>query len=229
MKNCLTCGALVADDADVCPDCGMELDTNAPAVSSPEPQSAPVAQNSDDGADEFSVDFGDQSAPAQELSDADFGDDPFSFAPSGGTVSYDEPAPVAPTPAAIAPAAIAPAPAPLAPSNSAQITLKRGGALTDEVFPFGPGAIVGRFDPDSGPVDVDLAPLPEASYVSRHHVEFRFDGGQNQWFVKDLGSRNGTFWRAGGQGTFARLSGEQMLTAGDEISLGNARFEFQTH
>lgn len=225
MKNCLTCGALVADDADVCPDCGMELDTNAPA---PPPQSAPV-QGNDDGAG-FTVDFGDnaEAAPAQtDEADDVFGDDPFSFAPAEPAVSLEKETdftesapPAAPTPAA---------PATMQPGNSAQITLKRGGALTDEVFPFGPGAIVGRFDPDSGPVDVDLAPLPEASYVSRHHVEFRFDGGQNQWFVQDMGSRNGTFWRAGGQGSFARLSGEQVLETGDEIALGNARFVFQTH
>lgn len=99
---------------------------------------------------------------------------------------------------------------------------------TSEVFRFGPGSIVGRFDPESGPVDVDLAPLPEASYVSRHHVEFRYDSGADAWFVKDMGSRNGTFWRAGGQGAFGRLSGEQAVQSGDEIALGNARFEFKS-
>jgi pSer/pThr/pTyr-binding forkhead associated (FHA) protein len=73
---------------------------------------------------------------------------------------------------------------------------------------------------------VDLGPLPEASYVSRHHAEFRFDG--STWFIRDMGSRNGTFWRSGGQGAFSRVAGEQQLASGDEIALGNARFEFKT-
>src|ERR1051326_7912697 len=53
----------------------------------------------------------------------------------------------------------------------ARLTLKRSGALTSEIFPLADHVVVGRFDPDSGPVDVHLGPLPEAAYVSRHHAE----------------------------------------------------------
>ena len=210
MKTCLTCGASVADDADVCPDCGMEFE------SASAPQPAP-ASNNDEGAG-FTIDFGQEfgtenSAVAPIILDAPA----FEFTDSESTVVLDKsdssPAPTAATPGDSA-------------SDSAHITLRRGGALTSEKFRFSSGAVVGRFDPDSGPVDVDLAPLPEASYVSRHHAEFRRDGGNGQWFVRDVGSSNGTFWRAGGAGAFSRLSGEQELSAGDEISLGNARFEF---
>jgi hypothetical protein len=212
---------MVADNADVCPDCGMELDSAAPTPAAPAPAPAVPPPGSSEPSG-HTVDFGFDAAPvtpapapAIDLSK----NDPFDFGSPGGTVSLD---PIAPTPSAPTPP-----PAPVVPVNSAKITLKRGGALTGESFTFGPGSIVGRFDPESGPVDVDLAPLPEASYVSRHHVEFRHDAGSGSWFVKDLGSRNGTFWRAGAQGAFSRLSGEQAVQSGDEIALGNARFEFQ--
>ena len=209
MKTCLTCGASVADDAEVCPDCGMEFESAAANASA-----APAASNGGAG---FTVDFGAQS-DADDEAPIELDKMNFEFAPAGvagePTVVLEkfDAAPNAATPSA--------------PRGMAHITLRRGGALTSEVFQFGSGAVVGRFDPDSGPVDVDLAPLPEASYVSRHHAEFRRDGGSGQWFVRDMGSSNGTFWRAQGAGAFSRLSGEQALSAGDEISLGNARFEF---
>ena len=205
MKTCLTCGASVADDAEVCPDCGMEFES----------QSAPAAPaSSNDGAG-FTVDFGDDSSSQNASGELDEAD----FAPAESTVVLEK--------SDISPAEMNPAPTAATSSDTAHITLRRGGALTSESFRFASGAVVGRFDPDSGPVDVDLAPLPEASYVSRHHAEFRRDGGNGKWFVKDMGSSNGTFWRAGGAGAFARLNGEQELNAGDEISLGNARFEFR--
>ncbi|RYG74596.1 FHA domain-containing protein [bacterium] len=216
MKTCLTCGALVADNADVCPDCGMELDSapsSAAVTPAPAAASVPVVGTGSG----FTVDFGfdDAPKPVTPVDGIPPADD-FEF---GNTVVIDPPS-LEKQPA--------PAPAPLSPVQQAQITLKRAGALTTDSFAFGPGSIVGRFDPDSGPVDVDLAPLPESSYVSRHHVEFRFDAGNDGWFVKDLGSRNGTFWRAGSQGAFSRLTGEQQIQTGDEIALGNARFEFRS-
>lgn len=108
----------------------------------------------------------------------------------------------------------------------AKLTLKRGGVLTAESFQVGECVILGRFDPDSGPVDVDLAPLLEASYISRQHAEIWCDASR-QWFIKDLGSRNGTFVRASGESKFQRIMGEQTINDKDEIALGNARFEFQ--
>lgn len=214
MKTCLTCGASVADDAEVCPDCGMEFESASAPAAAPAAPATPAA--SSDAAD-FAADFGGDNAAVAPINlDAPA----FEFSGSESTVVLEKSA------AAAAPDAATPPPMEPAATAMAQITLRRGGALTGETFRFGGGAVVGRFDPDSGPVDVDLAPLPEASYVSRHHAEFRHDAGSGQWFVKDMGSSNGTFWRAGAAGAFARLSGEQELNAGDEISLGNARFEF---
>ncbi len=211
MKTCLTCGASVADDADVCPDCGMEFES-APTSSTPQ---ATPAINSDGDSAGYTVDFGNEFGGDNAASLANADESNHEFSASEPTVVLDKSEPIS-----------TPAPVAATPTDTAHITLRRGGALTNETFRFASGAVVGRFDPDSGPVDVDLAPLPEASYVSRHHAEFRRDGGNDKWFVKDMGSSNGTFWRAGGAGAFSRLSGEQELSAGDEISLGNARFEF---
>lgn len=212
MKTCLTCGASVADDADVCPDCGMEFES-APAASGP--QSAPAISSASDSAG-YTVDFGNEFGGDNAVATPVNADESnYELSASEPSVVLDKSEPV-----------VTPTPVAATPTDTAHITLRRGGALTSETFRFASGAVVGRFDPDSGPVDVDLAPLPEASYVSRHHAEFRRDGGNDKWFVKDMGSSNGTFWRAGGAGAFSRLSGEQELIAGDEISLGNARFEF---
>ena len=116
-------------------------------------------------------------------------------------------------------------PTPVIQTAAARITLKRGGVLTSEVFPIGDRVTVGRFDSESGPVDVDLGPLPESAYVSRHHADVWRDSG-GVWYVKDLGSRNGTFVRMPGEAEFQRITSEQALVDGAEIALGNARFLF---
>ena len=130
--------------------------------------------------------------------------------PPGAPPATPQPLPQAPAPAA----------------GSAGITLRRGGVLTKETFPLGEHSVIGRFDPETGPVDVDLGTLPEAVYVSRHHAEI-WCGPSGQWFVKDLGTSNGTFVCAAGQRKFQKVTGEQPLQDGDEVALGNARFEFR--
>jgi len=107
----------------------------------------------------------------------------------------------------------------------ARLVLIRAGQETDIVFPLGSGVVIGRFDPDKGPVDIDLAQLPEGQYVSRQHAELYQDAA-GQWCVKDLGSLNGTFVRRKGQ-NFEKITGEQRLQSGDEVSFGNARFRFE--
>lgn len=101
-----------------------------------------------------------------------------------------------------------------------EIVLKRGGAPTDVKFAISPPAVIGRFDPAVGPVDVDLAPIPEGSYVSRRHAKIACDGGV--WTLSDLGSSNGTFIL---RQDFERVD-ETEIQDGDEFSLGNARFTF---
>ena len=116
-----------------------------------------------------------------------------------------------------------PVPEPLPVVKGACLILKRGGVTTAEKFTFGQCASIGRFDPESGPVDVDMGPLPEAVYVSRLHAEVRCVDGE--WTLRDIGSRNGTFVRDS-EGKFQRVTDSSPLKDGDEISLGNAHFEF---
>ena len=69
--------------------------------------------------------------------------------------------------------------------------------------------------------------MPDASYVSGHHAEIRYEQGQG-WVMRDLGSQNGSFVRHAGTNEFHRIAGEEVLQAGDEVAFGNVRFEFQT-
>ncbi len=108
-------------------------------------------------------------------------------------------------------------------SPKAELRLLRGGEPTGDVFNIGPVAIVGRFDPAVGPVDIDLGPMPEGVYVSRKHAEIRFEDGK--WIVRDLGSSNGTFILKQGE-DFSRIDGEAELPSGGQVAFGNARFEF---
>ncbi len=111
-------------------------------------------------------------------------------------------------------------PAPVG-GGTATLTVKRSGAETDVVFTLAPPSIIGRFDPTVGPIDVDLASLPEGAYVSRKHAKITLEDGV--WKLTDLGSSNGTFIL---RDDFERVE-EADLADGDEIALGNARFVFR--
>jgi len=58
-------------------------------------------------------------------------------------------------------------------------------------IPLADDLVVGRFSPSTGPVDVDLAHLPGAEFVSRRHMRIFVQDGQV--FVEDLGSTNGVY------------------------------------
>jgi pSer/pThr/pTyr-binding forkhead associated (FHA) protein len=109
------------------------------------------------------------------------------------------------------------------------LLLKRGGVLTGEEFPIGEKVVIGRFHEETGPVDVDLSHLPEGGYVSRHHAEI-YQDASGQWFVKDLGSTNGTYLRSSETGQFQRLPANQPIPVkdGDEVVFGNVHFIFRT-
>ncbi len=101
-----------------------------------------------------------------------------------------------------------------------KLVVKRGGAETEVEFSLAPPTIIGRFDPAVGPIDIDLAPLPEGAYVSRKHARIWCDDGT--WKIEDLGSSNGTFILTN---DFERVT-EAEIQDGTEIALGNARFVF---
>lgn len=101
------------------------------------------------------------------------------------------------------------------------LVLKRHGSETDINFPVNPPAVIGRFDPGVGPIDIDLGNLdPEGGYVSRKHAKITCEDGV--WKVADLGSSNGTFVL---RDDFERVS-ESEIADGVEIAFGNARFVF---
>lgn len=103
-----------------------------------------------------------------------------------------------------------------------RLVVKRAGNETEEIFFFAAPAVVGRFDPSVGPVDVDLGNIPEGSYVSRKHAKVVAEG--DGFKLIDLGSSNGTYVLRNGD--FERIE-ETEIVDGDEIALGNARFVFR--
>lgn len=108
-------------------------------------------------------------------------------------------------------------------SGPARLVLKRNGVETEEVFLFTAPAIVGRFDPSTGPIDIDLGSLPEGGYISRKHAKISWENGE--FLVTDLGSSNGTYVYRAADADFERVE-SAVLTNGDEVAFGNARFIF---
>lgn len=106
------------------------------------------------------------------------------------------------------------------PALTATLVVKRNGVETEEVFPVNSPCVIGRFDPAVGPIDIDLASLPEGVYVSRKHAKLVQEDGA--WKVVDLGSSNGTFVLGD---DFEKVD-EKEISDGTEIALGNARFVF---
>jgi len=116
--------------------------------------------------------------------------------------------------------AVQDAPAASAAPGVARLVVKRSGAETDVEFPIFDSAVIGRFDPGVGPIDVDLGALPEGAYVSRRHAKITHEDGV--WTIHDLDSSNGTFVL---RGDFEKVE-EAELSDGQEFALGNARFVF---
>ncbi|MFW6295718.1 MAG: FHA domain-containing protein, partial [Halothece sp.] len=86
--------------------------------------------------------------------------------------------------------------------------------------------IIGIFDPNSSPIDIDLQPFLGSDTVSRQHAEIYQENGI--WKIKDLGSTNGIFLKPSGQRRFsARITQPEVLNIGDEIAIAKIRFLFQ--
>ena len=86
--------------------------------------------------------------------------------------------------------------------------------------------MVGRFDPSTGPVDIDLTGLPGDSHVSRRHGEMFMENGK--WMVRDLGSTNGIYVKRVGEDKFSpRLQAPAPVSNGDEIAFGNVMFVYR--
>ena len=117
-------------------------------------------------------------------------------------------------------------PTPVASMNTARLITKQVGSPASE-FVLEENNLIGRFDPDSGPVEIDLEGFVGADYISRHHAEIYREGGQ--WKIKDLGSENGVFIKSVNQSRFnPRITTPEILNSGDEVAFGKIRFLFQS-
>ncbi|GAA6623621.1 FHA domain-containing protein [Scytonema sp. NUACC26] len=111
-------------------------------------------------------------------------------------------------------------------ANTARLTSKQAGSPISEIV-LEDSNLVGRFDPDSGPVDIDLEGFVGAEYISRNHGEIYREG--QQWKIKDLGSENGIFIKRSGQTRYgSRITTPETLNPGDEVAFGKIRFLFQS-
>lgn len=196
----------------------------------------PVCQvcqhNNPEGA-EYCEECGAALAPKQETAPVGTTAPSQANAPSTPSQSPVSPASPSSLPTAEPSAAATPPPAPASPppatGSRPRLLVRRYGALTGDEVPLqGERLVVGRFDPETGPVDVDLSGTPEAEHVSRQHAEL-YRETEGRWFVRDLGSTNGVFVKGGGAATFGpRISEPRALADGDELAFGNARFIFTT-
>lgn len=110
--------------------------------------------------------------------------------------------------------------------ETARLVAKQAGAPVSEFVIDNGSAIIGIFDPDTGPVEVDLEGFQGDETVSRNHAEIYQEGGG--WRVKDLGSTNGVFIKSMGQSRFAsRITQPTALNPGDELAIAKVRLLFQ--
>jgi hypothetical protein len=115
---------------------------------------------------------------------------------------------------------------PLPTGTTARLIAKQPNAPIAE-FSLENNALIGIFDPDMGPVDIDLEDFAGNETVSRHHAEIYQDA--ESWKIKDLGSTNGVFIKPMGQTRFgARITTPESLNSGDEVAIAKIRFVFQT-
>ena len=221
-KKCSVCETINDDGVEFCSGCGVEMaDDRPPTISQelpsyrpgntiePPPTPRPATGIPPMVATPAAPPPGaDPSVPVAHPTDA-----------KSGLASADEPM--------VVPAGTAEAGRAGAGGRSPRLVIKRYGAIsTDEIPIAGGSVIVGRFDPSSGPVDVDVSGLPSAETVSRQHAQIYDDGGA--WMVKDLGSSNGVFLKkAGESGYSARLQQPAPLHDNDEVAFGNVVFVFR--
>jgi pSer/pThr/pTyr-binding forkhead associated (FHA) protein len=108
------------------------------------------------------------------------------------------------------------------------VAIRYGAPTGDEIPLFGQRLLVGRFDPETGPVDVDLTAMDAGGHISRQHGEL-YREGDGPWTVRDLGSTNGVFVKSGKDAAFGpRITAPRPLQDSDELAFGNARFIFKS-
>ncbi|NEP88032.1 MAG: FHA domain-containing protein [Okeania sp. SIO2C2] len=121
------------------------------------------------------------------------------------------------------------------PKNSANPTLitgtiaklipKQVGSPVPEFIIDSNNALIGKFDPNIGPVEIDLDGFYGDETVSSTHAEIYFEN--NQWQIKDMGSTHGIYIKPTGKTRFGyRTNKPEILNSGDEIAIGKIRLLF---
>jgi hypothetical protein len=211
--TCNVCGyEQNPDGAEFCDACGAELATATVTISTP-PSAPPIPTpvvNIPAPAPTVIQDFGVNIPPPPALSSSS------SLPDTVLSIPAPEPTPVAiPLPVVS-----------VSTSNTARLVAKQINAPVSE-FSIAGSALIGIFDPDQGPVDIDLENFAGGETISRQHAEIYLEGGI--WKVKDLGSTNGVFIKPGGQSRFnARITAPTPLNPGDEIAIAKVCFIFQS-
>lgn len=106
---------------------------------------------------------------------------------------------------------------------NAKLTAKSAESPTQEFILDENPLIVGKFDPDTGQVEIDLLNFPNSDLISRNHSELSFDG--KNWQVTDLNSTNGTWLKRGTDRPF-KITQTETLSEGDRLSFANIVFTF---
>src|SRR5215203_6124525 len=205
MPVCHVCQHDNPTGAEVCEECGASL--------------APVGATAGAASGQASA----STAPASEVKDAP---PPMTPNPTPVEATLVDPPPTDATPAtdstkgtpvrevgpAESDAAAVPPVVPGSVGQNPRLVAVRHGAPTGEEIPLlGERMVVGRFDPETGPVDIDLSDTPESAHISRQHGEL-YRESDGRWHVRDLGSANGVFARGSADTAFGpRISAPRPL------------------
>ena len=110
-------------------------------------------------------------------------------------------------------------------SSIVKLIPKQIGAPIPEFIIGSNNAIIGKFNPEIGPVEIDLDGFYGDNTVSLTHAEIYFKN--NQWQIKDMGSTNGIYIKHIGKTRFGyRINKPEILNSGDEIAIGKIRLLF---
>jgi pSer/pThr/pTyr-binding forkhead associated (FHA) protein len=93
-----------------------------------------------------------------------------------------------------------------------RLRLKDAGRITEQSWEPRLSCVIGRGDPERGPVEIDLSSVRGADYLSHRQAKVYPDA--RGWLLADLASTNGT-WLDG-----ERVQGARRLRDGDIIAFG---------
>jgi len=225
MIKCQICQHDNPPGAEYCEDCGASLSASAAPAgqATPTPDAPPAAIPMPEPTPEAAAEMAEAPAPAETP------ESQVSTPEAGADMPVTPDVPVeAPVSSAPAPVTVPDEPQPTAGGGTPRLVPNRHGAASGDEYPLlVDRLVVGRFDPETGPVDIDLSQTPEAPLISRHHAQI-YKETDGRWYVTDLGSTNGVFVKSADAATFGpRLTAPQALSGGDEVAFGNARFIFR--